>query len=105
MNRTQRPTAIFAFTNPIALGSIKALREEKINIPRDISLVTFDDSEYLKFLDPPLTCVKQPLLEMAQISVKIILQQIDSQENEVINKQEKILLEPMIIHRKSTRIL
>lgn len=105
LNRVQPPTAIFAFTNPIALGSIKALREEGINIPGDISLVTFDDSEYLKFLDPPVTCVEQPLPEMAQIAVKILLQQIESQENEVVNKQEKILLEPRIIHRKSTRIL
>jgi len=105
MNRKRKPTAIFAFTNPIALGTIKALREEGINIPTEVSLVTFDDSEYLNFIDPPITCVEQPLSEMARISVKILLQQIENHENDVVNKQEKILLEPRIILRKSTQIL
>jgi LacI family transcriptional regulator, galactose operon repressor len=105
MNRTHPPTAVFAFTNPIALGAIKALREEGISIPNDVSLVTFDDSEYLRFLAPAVTCVEQPLPEMAQISVKILLQHIEGQETGRSSKQEKILLQPRIIHRNSTLIL
>jgi LacI family transcriptional regulator len=105
LSRSQKPTAIFAFTNPIALGAIKALREESVSIPRDISLVTFDDSEYLNFLDPPITCVEQPLLEMARISVKILLQHIERPQGAAINHPEKILLNPQIIHRQSISIL
>ncbi len=105
LNRATPPTAIFTFTNPIALGAIKALREEGVSIPGDISLVTFDNAEYLNFLDPPVTCVEQPLSEIAHISVKLLLQQIEQHENGVINSQEKILLQTHIIHRKSTQIL
>ena len=105
VSRSQPPTAIFTFTNPIALGTIKALREEGLNIPADISLVTFDDAEYLNFLDPPITSVVQPLSEIASISVKILLDRIQQGENTVLIKQEKILLQPKIIYRKSIRML
>jgi LacI family transcriptional regulator len=105
LSRAQKPTAIFAFTNPIALGTIKALREEGINIPGEVSLVTFDDSEYLNFLDPPVTCVEQPLSEMARISVKILLQQIEGHEGDAMKNTERILLSPRIIYRQSTQIL
>ena len=105
MSRNEPPTAIFTFTNPIVLGAIKALREEALSIPKDVSLVTFDDAEYLNFLDPPITSVVQPLSEIARISVKILLDRIQHGENNVMIKQEKILLQPKIIHRKSIRIL
>lgn len=106
MSRNMPPTAIFTFTNPIVLGAIKALREEALNIPKDVSLVTFDDAEYLNFLDPPITSVVQPLSEISRISVKVLLDRIHHHsENNVMIKQEKILLQPKIIHRKSIRIL
>ena len=105
LSRATKPTAIFAFTNPIALGTIKALREEGISIPGQVSLVTFDDSEYLNFLDPPVTCVEQPLAEMARISVKMLLQQIEGHDAGAVNHPERILLNPRIIHRQSIQIL
>jgi LacI family transcriptional regulator len=103
LNKAEPPTAIFTFTNPIALGAIKALREEGLNIPRDISLVTFDDAEYLNFLDPPITSVVQPMSEIARISIKILLEKIEQGEHDVMTHQEKILLMPRIIHRESIR--
>ena len=105
INKAEPPTAIFTFTNPIALGAIKALREEGLNIPRDVSLVTFDDAEYLNFLDPPITSVVQPLSEIARISIKILLERIEGGEHGAMSHQEKILLMPTIIHRKSIRAI
>ena len=51
----QRPTAIFALSNTILLGALKAVREMKLRIPDDISLVSFDNYDYLDYLDPAVT--------------------------------------------------
>lgn len=67
-----RPTAIFAFSNTIAMGCLKALKEEKVKIPGDISLITFDDNPYLNYIEPPLTCISQPVEDICKIAVKIL---------------------------------
>lgn len=70
------PTAIFALSNTIAIGCIKALREEKIKIPEDMSIITFDDTPYLNYIDPPLTCIAQQVEEICKIAVKIMFSNI-----------------------------
>lgn len=105
LKRAAPPTAIFAFTNPIALGSMKALKEEGKNVPKDVSLVTFDDSEYLAFVDPPITAVKQPVMEIAQTAVKLLLHRIEQGQNPAALKPENFLLNPQIVQRASVRKL
>lgn len=76
LQQKNRPTAIFAFSNTIAMGSIKALKEEKVKVPDDISLVTFDDNPYLNYIEPPLTCISQPVEDICKIAVKILFSNI-----------------------------
>lgn len=71
-----RPTALFAFSNTIAMGCIKALKEEKVKVPEDISLITFDDNPYLNYIEPPLTCISQPVEDICKIAVKILFSNI-----------------------------
>jgi len=71
-----RPTAIFAFSNTIAMGCIKALKEEKVKVPENISLLTFDDNPYLNYIEPPLTCISQPVEDICKIAVKILFSNI-----------------------------
>ena len=58
------------------MGCIKALKEELIKIPNDISLITFDDNPYLNYIDPPLTCISQPVEDICKIAVKILFSNI-----------------------------
>ena len=74
------PTAIFAFSNTIAMGCIKALKEEKIKIPEDISIITFDDNPYLNYIEPPLTCISQPVEDICKIAVKILFSKIQEHD-------------------------
>lgn len=76
LQREVRPTAIFALSNTIAMGCLKALKEEKVKIPDEISLITFDDNPYLNYLEPPLTCVAQPVEDICKIAVKILFSNI-----------------------------
>ncbi len=65
-----RPTAIFVASDEMALEVIYTLREHGINVPRDVSIVGFDDSPSAIQSPVPLTTVKQPLLEMAREAVE-----------------------------------
>ena len=65
LHRADRPTAIFALTNVCALASIKAARGLGLEIPGDVSIVGFDDFDWMLALRPYLTTVAQPVEDFA----------------------------------------
>jgi DNA-binding LacI/PurR family transcriptional regulator len=71
--RSRRPTAIFASNDLQALGVYQAAREAGLRIPRDLSVVGFDDLPVVAWVDPPLTTVHQPLTEMAAAATELAL--------------------------------
>lgn len=66
------PTAIFASSDDTALGALRALREAGLSVPRDVSLVGFDDLPIAPWIDPALTTVRQPLAEMGATAVDLV---------------------------------
>lgn len=94
-----RPTAIFSLSNTIALGCMKAFKEESIHIPEDISLITFDDHPYLDYLATPLSCIAQPVSDISKIAVKFLFSKLENQE--ITTKQ--VLLKPKIKYRESVK--
>ena len=68
-----RPTAIFAGNDLQALGVYQAARERRLHIPEDLSVVGFDDLPVARWVGPPLTTVRQPLIEMAQTAAELVL--------------------------------
>jgi LacI family transcriptional regulator len=91
------PTAVFAAGDLIALGALDALREEHKTIPRDLSLVTFDDPSFAQHLSPPLTAVEQPIEQMGEMGVKLLLRRL----REPATGSRRILLEPRLSVRES----
>ncbi|MDE5694455.1 MAG: substrate-binding domain-containing protein, partial [Alistipes sp.] len=81
LNSGAQPTAIFAMSNTILLGAIKAVRESGLRVPDDISLVSFDNSSYLDLLDPAITHVSQPINNMGTLAIKILMEKIDGQSD------------------------
>ena len=69
----QRPTAIFTANDLQALGVYQAAREAGLRIPEDLSVVGFDDLPVVSWVDPPLTTVHQPLVEMAVTATELAL--------------------------------
>jgi LacI family transcriptional regulator len=92
-----RPTAIFASNDLSAFGAMDAAREDGLRIPDDISIVGFDDIPQASFVYPKLTTVRQPLEQMGQIAVKMLLQQIEDQSR----PPQRITLETQLIIRDS----
>lgn len=72
------PTAIFASNDLSAFGVMDAVREGGFSIPDDISVIGFDDISQASFVYPKLTTVRQPLEQMGQVAVKILLEQIEN---------------------------
>lgn len=73
LGQTPAPTAIFAAGYSYALGVRQALAELGLSVPGDVSLVAFDDAVSLAFMDPPLTTVQQPLVEMGAAAIDFVM--------------------------------
>lgn len=95
-------TAVFAFSNLISLGVVRALSEEGLRIPADVSLVAFDDQPYSAYLAAPMTTVAQSAVEMGQIAVKLLFDRIQSPGHDV---QGGILLPTTLVVRSSVQDL
>lgn len=67
------PTAIFAISDEIAFGVASAARERGLAVPTDLSIVGFDDIPEATWMTPPLTTVRQPLEQLAQLAVQALV--------------------------------
>jgi DNA-binding LacI/PurR family transcriptional regulator len=76
LNLANPPTAIFAANNRITLGVLNMLNQRKINVPADISVVGFDDSEWMSVWNPPITSVGIAINEMTQLAVDLLHRRI-----------------------------
>jgi LacI family transcriptional regulator len=93
------PTAIFAANDLLALGAIQVIQKKKYHIPEDFCIIGFDDIRLASFVYPPLTTIRQPMLEMGAIAVKMLLKIIEEGEF----NQRKIVLKPKLIIRESCK--
>jgi len=94
---TSPPTAIFTAGDLIALGALEACRENGVQIPHDISLVTFDDPVFASYLSPALTAIEQPITKMTEMAVAMLYRRMRNPKDE----RRKVLLEPKLNIRNS----
>ncbi len=91
------PTAVFAAGDLIALGALDAMREARKTIPRDMSLIQFDDPSFTQHLYPALSAVEQPIEQMGEMGVKLLLRRL----REPSSGPRTVLLEPRLNVRES----
>jgi LacI family transcriptional regulator len=96
--RKQPFTALFAYNDISAIGSLWAFREAGLRVPEDISIVGFDDIPGAAYANPGLTTVRQPLLKMGQIAAQTVVDQIEGRGEYV----PEIAIEPEFVVREST---
>jgi DNA-binding LacI/PurR family transcriptional regulator len=73
LHRSNPPTAIVTGNDLQALGVYQAARELRIDIPEQLSIVGFDDLPVARWVGPPLTTVRQPLVEMAEAAAEMVV--------------------------------
>jgi LacI family repressor for deo operon, udp, cdd, tsx, nupC, and nupG len=67
------PTAIFCFNDEMAIGVLDMARQRSVRVPRDLSVVGFDDIRFARYVDPPLTTIAQPMRDIGEASVRLLL--------------------------------
>ncbi len=82
--------AVFAASDLMAADGLHTLRKAGRRVPDDVAMVGFDDIDAARFTDPPLTTVRQPIDDVAQTIVRIILTGVDDQAAPVIFPTELI---------------
>ena len=96
--RDSLPTAIFAVNNMTAVGTMEALRERNLSVPKDMGLVCFDDVEHLAVLSPILTVIDQPAETFGSLGVQLLLERMTGKAN---SRPRRIILQTDLIVRQS----
>jgi len=96
-----RPTAVFCSNDDIAVGAMKAIFELGLNVPNDISIIGFDDSNFCNYVTPTLTSVRKDSLTMSESGGIKLLEIIKNKEVDKI----KVYIESKLIVRKSVQEL
>lgn len=97
---TERPEAVFAVNDPVALGAYEAIKENGLKIPRDMAIVGFSNNPSSAVVDPALTTVNQPAYEMGLKSAELLIEQIENDKGEYVAKHK--ILKTNLIVRQST---
>jgi LacI family transcriptional regulator, galactose operon repressor len=92
-------TAVFVSTMVMAVGAIRAVRERGLSVPEDVSLVALHDSELASYLNPPLTTVSLPVLQMGIEAIDLLASLIDGGSPRSV----VVAGEPVLIERLSVR--
>ena len=80
LNKNPRPTAIFAFSDFVSFGVMKAIREAGLKVPEDISVVGYDDNQFASCSETPLTTIHIPKEELGINAAKVLKEQfVDNQ--------------------------
>jgi DNA-binding LacI/PurR family transcriptional regulator len=91
-------TAIVCASDPMALGAIRAVRRAGLSVPRDVSVIGYDDSALMNSTEPPLTTVRQPIEPMGRTIIELLLRQISSDSA----TSDELFFEPELVVRGST---
>ena len=94
-------TALLAFNDGSAIGAIRAFRDAGFKVPKDISVIGFDDIDQAAFNVPRLTTIRQPLIRMGELAATTLIKRIEHSEE----KAAEIVVEPTLVVRESTAAL
>ncbi|MFC0200557.1 LacI family DNA-binding transcriptional regulator [Paracoccus rhizosphaerae] len=75
-SQPDRPTALFTVDSLMTTGALLALRSMGLNVPRDVSLIGFDDFDLATFTDPQITVIAQPVGKIGPLAVRMLLDRI-----------------------------
>lgn len=95
-----RPTAVFCYNDQIAITVMNIAKSLNLKIPKDLSIIGFDDSSLSKITEPKLTSITHPKIQMGIDAANLILKLLDNNNN--FTADDSIIYEPELIVRDST---
>ena len=97
------PTAVFCFSDTIALGAIAALCEKNLSVPQDMSIIGYDNIHSSRFYSPPLTTVHQSKSRLGVKALNLLLERINA--DKALYRPQTIEFHPELVLRRSVRNL
>jgi LacI family transcriptional regulator len=94
----ENPSAVFVASDVVAIGAMQAIKDARLRIPEDISIVGFDDIPLADFFDPPLTTIRIPSYGLGWTAAENLINMIQGKPLE----QPEVLLESELILRRSS---
>jgi DNA-binding LacI/PurR family transcriptional regulator len=93
-----RPTAVVCASDQIAIGAMHAAMAAGLRVGRDIAITGYDDVPMARYLHPPLTTVDQPIRQVGQYVIDLLLKQLTGEPI----PQKRLLLKPKLVIRESS---
>ena len=92
-----RPTALFVANMEMAAGVVAYVRDKGIPVPKELSIVSFDDSFWARYMEPPLTVIAQPMEKMGKCTIDLLLARLRGGK-----ASQTLVFAPELIVRRST---
>lgn len=96
LNLHDRPTAVFAVSDLLAIGALKEINASGLHVPNDIAVVGFDKIDFSNMTNPTLTTIAQPMHKMGTVAARMLIEKIKGEE------VESIILDHELVIREST---
>lgn len=100
LDMPERPDAIFTASDRLTTGTMAVIRKNNLRIPDDVALVGFTNLSVADLLDPPLTTIVQPAVEMGQMAMQLLIELIENPKKKIDYKICKLATQ--LIVRKSS---
>ena len=100
LKQQKKVTSIFASNDLMAMGAIRVAGEHGLIVPKDLSVIGYDDIPGAKYFNPPLTTMRQPLELMAEQAIAMLLARMETPDRE----GQRTLLPPTLITRDSVAV-
>ena len=100
LDRPDRPTAVFAASDEMAIGVLRAARELGLRVPEDVSVIGIDDHELAAFFD--LTTVAQPVLEQGRVAAQLVLDALAAASTDAGWQPDQVILPTTVLQRGSS---
>jgi LacI family repressor for deo operon, udp, cdd, tsx, nupC, and nupG len=99
--RQERPTAIFCFNDEMAFGVMQIAHRRGMRVPDDLSVVGFDDIRFSRHMDPPLTTIAQPMREIGEGAVRLLL---DILSGKTVRPTSVTLAHRLVVRNSTARV-
>jgi DNA-binding LacI/PurR family transcriptional regulator len=97
-----RPTALFVINHPMTIGALNAIRDLGLRVPRDVSIVSFDDPTWAQLLDPALSTVRQPTDQLGTCAAEMVIERM---QGAYTGPARLVLLQPRFMDRASVAVV
>jgi LacI family transcriptional regulator len=96
-----RPTAIFASNDDMAAATVAVAHRRHLDVPRDLTVCGFDDTDFAQSIWPELTTIHQPIAQMSRTAVEMLVNQIRARRSGKDEPVQEALLDFTLMHRDS----